>query len=352
MVQSISKKSWSHLALLLLIIMSLKAHHTTASDTIFPGTNSSMPNPTVAVLLDNGNFILRDNLDNVLWQSFEEQTNTWLPGAKIRYNRHNNRSNILVSWRNYESPDSGQYYVELKVEENGTAYLVLYNGKTRIVSNEELNNPYINASYVSNNNESYFIYSAISPSTFTRFVLEVTGTLSFLVWDKDLRQWNLVRNWMTKKPPCDCLNGFKPKYPGSGDNSGGCERRNPLQCSDGGIDEFLVMPNMRFPEASKHPPKVNNVEECKLQCLIDCYCTAYAYKSGANMEELTRACKVACWCIQDDPKDRPTMGQVVKILEGVMQVGIPQIPLYFQRLSENPTEMIVYHETGTSLSSY
>ncbi len=120
-------------------------------------TNSSMPNPTVAVLLDNGNFILRDNLDNVLWQSFEEQTNTWLPGAKIRYNRHTNRSNILVSWRNYESPDSGQYYVELKVEENGTAYLVLYNGKTRIVSNRELNNPYINASYVSNNNEGYFL---------------------------------------------------------------------------------------------------------------------------------------------------------------------------------------------------
>jgi serine/threonine protein kinase len=78
----------------------------------------------------------------------------------------------------------------------------------------------------------------------------------------------------------------------------------------------------------------------------------YKLEGNANVEELTRACKVACWCIQDDPKDRPTMGQVVKILEGVMQVGIPQIPLYFQRLSENPTEMIVYHETETSSSSY
>uniref|UniRef100_A0A2N9IB65 Uncharacterized protein n=1 Tax=Fagus sylvatica TaxID=28930 RepID=A0A2N9IB65_FAGSY len=73
---------------------------------------------------------------------------------------------------------------------------------------------------------------------------------------------------------------------------------------------------------------------------------------SANMEELTRACTVACWCIQDDPRDRPTMGQVVKILEGVMHVCIPQIPLYFQRLSENPTEAIVFHETATSLSSY
>uniref|UniRef100_A0A2N9IG42 Protein kinase domain-containing protein n=1 Tax=Fagus sylvatica TaxID=28930 RepID=A0A2N9IG42_FAGSY len=78
----------------------------------------------------------------------------------------------------------------------------------------------------------------------------------------------------------------------------------------------------------------------------------YKLEGNANVEELTRACKVACWCIQDDPKDRPTMGQVVKILEGIMQVGMPQIPLYFQRLSENPTEAIVYHETETSTSSY
>ena len=61
-------------------------------------TNSGMPNYTVAVLLDNGNFILRDKLDNVLWQSFEEQTNTWLPEAKIGYNRLTNESNILRSW--------------------------------------------------------------------------------------------------------------------------------------------------------------------------------------------------------------------------------------------------------------
>ena len=70
------------------------------------------------------------------------------------------------------------------------------------------------------------------------------------------------------------------------------------------------------------------------------------------MEELTRACKVACWCIQDDPRDRPTMGQVVQILEGVMQVNVPQIPLYFQRLSENPMVAVVSQEIETSSSSY
>ncbi|XP_039130363.1 LOW QUALITY PROTEIN: G-type lectin S-receptor-like serine/threonine-protein kinase At2g19130 [Dioscorea cayenensis subsp. rotundata] len=39
----------------------------------------------------------------------------------------------------------------------------------------------------------------------------------------------------------------------------------------------------------------------------------------ADMEELTRACKVACWCIQENEAHRPSMGVVVLMLEGVME---------------------------------
>ncbi|KAF9598121.1 hypothetical protein IFM89_025357 [Coptis chinensis] len=55
----------------------------------------------------------------------------------------------------------------------------------------------------------------------------------------------------------------------------------------------------------------------------------------ADVEELTRACRVACWCIQDDESDRPSMGQVVQILEGVMEVNPPPIPRALQLLTEN-----------------
>ncbi|KAK3404824.1 hypothetical protein EUGRSUZ_K01119 [Eucalyptus grandis] len=51
-----------------------------------------------------------------------------------------------------------------------------------------------------------------------------------------------------------------------------------------------------------------------------------------EMEELCRACKVACWCIQDSERDRPTMSQVFQILEGVMVVEKPPIPRTFLRL--------------------
>ncbi|CBI17998.3 unnamed protein product, partial [Vitis vinifera] len=39
---------------------------------------------------------------------------------------------------------------------------------------------------------------------------------------------------------------------------------------------------------------------------------------NADPEELTRLCRVACWCIQDEESQRPSMGQVVQILEGVL----------------------------------
>ena len=42
-----------------------------------------------------------------------------------------------------------------------------------------------------------------------------------------------------------------------------------------------------------------------------------------NLEEAERVCKVACWCIQDNEFDRPTMGEVVRVLEGLQKIDMP-----------------------------
>ncbi|RVX09388.1 G-type lectin S-receptor-like serine/threonine-protein kinase [Vitis vinifera] len=60
-------------------------------------------------------------------------------------------------------------------------------------------------------------------------------------------------------------------------------------------------------------------------------------EGNADMEELSRACKISCWCIQDDEKERPTMGQVVRFLEGVSELGTPPIPRFLRRLPEDGT---------------
>jgi serine/threonine protein kinase len=54
-----------------------------------------------------------------------------------------------------------------------------------------------------------------------------------------------------------------------------------------------------------------------------------------NLDEAERICKVACWCIQDSESNRPTMGEVVKILEGLLELEVPPIPRLLQAIAGN-----------------
>uniref|UniRef100_A0A2N9HP83 Non-specific serine/threonine protein kinase n=1 Tax=Fagus sylvatica TaxID=28930 RepID=A0A2N9HP83_FAGSY len=291
-----SKKSWSHLALLLLIIMSLKTHVSTASDTMHPGQplawNQTLiskngifelgfftpgkshnyyvgiwykriaektvvweanrdfpisdPSSSALKISKYGNLMLKyDGVSYIKFKTSGARMPNSTIGAKIGYNRLTNESKILTSWTGLENPVTKWFTAELVVEKMGKSHLVIYDRMYNFhrcdygekVFQKELNNQYINVSYVSNRNESYFIYSAVSPSTFPRFVLNVTGELNLYVWKEDLRQWNLV--W--KAPPlqycglngfcgdfgicnqqrvplCDCPKGFKPRYPADWDS--------------------------------------------------------------------------------------------------------------------------------------
>ncbi|XVF70465.1 hypothetical protein PTKIN_Ptkin11bG0163700 [Pterospermum kingtungense] len=78
-------------------------------------------------------------------------------------------------------------------------------------------------------------------------------------------------------PVCSCLSGFVPKNKAEWDKepgSGGCIRKTPLNCSG---DGFMEVSGVKFPDSAQSP--VNNtmdLEECKIQCLKNCSCTAYA----------------------------------------------------------------------------
>ncbi|XP_058073108.1 G-type lectin S-receptor-like serine/threonine-protein kinase At2g19130 [Magnolia sinica] len=87
---------------------------------------------------------------------------------------------------------------------------------------------------------------------------------------------------------------------------------------------------------------VNKIESREIHCLLD-----YRLEGNANMEELSRACRVAGWCIQDDENDRPSMGQIVQILEGVLEVNMPPVPRSLQILAENQN-MVLFSESSSS----
>ncbi|MQL92277.1 hypothetical protein Taro_024899 [Colocasia esculenta] len=63
---------------------------------------------------------------------------------------------------------------------------------------------------------------------------------------------------------------------------------------------------------------------------------------AADADQLTRACKVACWCIQESEDHRPSMNQVVQILEGVVEVGTPPVPRTLQHFIGEESDSISF----------
>uniref|UniRef100_I1PL71 Receptor-like serine/threonine-protein kinase n=2 Tax=Oryza glaberrima TaxID=4538 RepID=I1PL71_ORYGL len=71
-----------------------------------------------------------------------------------------------------------------------------------------------------------------------------------------------------------------------------------------------------------------------------CGLVDYRLHGDINIKEAETACKVACWCIQDNEFNRPTMGEVVHILEGLVEIDIPPMPRLLEAIvagSSNPT---------------
>ncbi|KAI4970725.1 hypothetical protein ZWY2020_001639 [Hordeum vulgare] len=95
-------------------------------------------------------------------------------------------------------------------------------------------------------------------------------------------------------------------------------RRNSCTSCPGGGNADVY-----FPVHAAH-----KILEGDVGCLVD-----HILHGDVNLDEAELACKVACWCIQDDELDRPTMGQVVQILEGLVETTMPPIPRLLQAMA-------------------
>jgi len=283
----------------------------------FWSTNLKNPlsNSTEAVLLDDGNFVLRDsfNTNTIFWESFDHPTDTWLPGAKLGINKITGKSKQLISWKNSEDPAPGMYSFGLAPD--GSDQFILewnrsqmywrtgvWNGTYFSLAPDMLINYITNPSFVSNENESYFTYSIKNSSPQFRFVINSSGLLQQLSWSNRSWVWTLFWsrpvnisdiyglcgafgvNYTNFANPCVCLNGFKPfsiEETSLSDWSGGCVRKSPLQCmkntyANGKEDWFMKKPILRFPDNSKAVTAMN----CEGACMNICSCTAYAYNSS------------------------------------------------------------------------
>ncbi|KAL7608544.1 G-type lectin S-receptor-like serine/threonine-protein kinase At2g19130 [Lactuca sativa] len=265
----------------------------------------------IAVLLDDGNLVLRDSGSNsvepAVWQSFDHPTHTWLPGAKLAYDNRTKKSQLLTSWRSKEDPGVGLFSLEL--DPITTEYISKWNGSQRywtsgawngkifeLVPEMRLNYIY-NFSYQKNENESYFTYSVYNPFIISRFIMDVSGQVQQLTWLEATKEWNLF--WSQPRtqcevyalcgafgscsqsglPFCSCLTGFKPRSESDwyqSDFSGGCVRKTDLQCGRNVEKlDFLTIKVKSLPP--NQSVAVGSAGECHTTCLNSCSCNAYSF---------------------------------------------------------------------------
>uniref|UniRef100_A0A0E0KFK8 Receptor-like serine/threonine-protein kinase n=1 Tax=Oryza punctata TaxID=4537 RepID=A0A0E0KFK8_ORYPU len=260
-----------------------------------------------AQLLDNGNFVLRFAGATVAWQSFDYPTDTLLPGMKLGIDFRTGLNRYMNSWRAADDPSPGEY--SFRIDPSGSPEFFLYRWSTRTYGSGPWNgyqfsgvpnlrtNTLLSYQYVSTADEAYYRYEVDDSTTIlTRFVMNSSGQIQRLMWIDTTRSWSVFSSYpmdeceayracgaygvcnVEQSPMCGCAEGFEPRYPKAWalrDGSGGCVRRTALNCT--GDDGFAVARNMKLPESANTTVDMAlGLEECRLSCLSNCACRAYA----------------------------------------------------------------------------
>ena len=146
---------------------------------------------SIATLLDSGNFVVAElnsdgSMRQTLWESFEDPTDTLLPGMKLGMNFKTRKNWSLSSWMNEQVPAPGTFTLEwngtqLIMKRRGDIYWssgILKYGSFEFISSFRSETDHHNFYYfitVSNENEMYFNYSVQDNGAASTWVLNWRG---------------------------------------------------------------------------------------------------------------------------------------------------------------------------------
>ncbi|OMO84800.1 S-locus glycoprotein [Corchorus capsularis] len=278
-------------------------------------------------LMDSGNLVLSEDGGNgsesrVVWESFLQPTDTFLPGMKITENL------TLTSWKSQDDPAPGVFSFRQDGERE----------KQYMITKNEV--PYwksgLSGKFITNNDEIPLFISLLllnisqtgidelcskihfkilinsnnttaqkycnhtlpqdSSNNKTRLVMGFDGKLRFFKYN-ETNEWSL--NWFEPKDrcrvldacgkfgtcnkenkvPCKCLPGFKPLSPdnwNNGDFAEGCTRTSPVCSQHDRFGDFLKLSMMKVQKPVSVFP-VDDEGECQRRCHEKCNCEAYSY---------------------------------------------------------------------------
>ncbi|XP_020258353.1 G-type lectin S-receptor-like serine/threonine-protein kinase B120 [Asparagus officinalis] len=290
-------------------------------------SNPIVSNTSVtARILDSGELVIGSGDGTVIWSSFDHPTDTFLPGMKVSLDRKTGTRTVFRAWKSPNDPSKGKYSLGLDL--SGSGQIFIWKGRRpRWRSGQWDGTRFIGSTMrplylygfkpiVDNSqNSMYFTFTQFN-STPLRFVLQWDGVENTSILVEQTKDWRSV--WVQpvnecetygkcrdygicssdRVPICSCLRGFEPRFSeeyNSGNWSGGCVRKNPLQCElvnstnrsnknitggNGQGDGFYKLQAVKVPDLADWQSTVVNGEDCRSSCLKNCSCKAYSYVSG------------------------------------------------------------------------
>ncbi|KAL1537428.1 G-type lectin S-receptor-like serine/threonine-protein kinase isoform X1 [Salvia divinorum] len=281
-----------------------------ANQTPIWSANSTSRNQVLR-LLNNGNLVLANAISNsssiYSWQSFDDPSNTLIPGMRLGWDLRSDQELFLTSWKSGEDPSPGEY--TYRMNPKGLPSVILRRGLVivyrsgpwdgvRFGSSEALHgNTVFTPSFVYNSTYVYYSFENTDDSVVSRFVVTESGLLTHFMWSETSEEWVGIATLQSDTcddyakcggfgvcefggdPICGCLKGFSPRVSEEWaryDWSGGCSRSVALNCTTAA--GFRRFSRVKVPDTSTSSvvEDARNEEECEAACLRDCSCVAYA----------------------------------------------------------------------------
>lgn len=285
--------------------------------TIWTSNTSGTAKDPIALLLDSGNFVIKErgntDSESYIWQSFNVLLDTLLPGMKMLSNSIPGKDRYLTSSRSSTDPSKGE--LTYQIENLGLPQFLLRKGLNKIYRSGPWNGLRVSGYpisvrssrvfkvvFVHGPSESHYMFQPIG-NIITRLTLDQSGSIQRLVLNKEEgNEWQLMYKFpsdmcdeygqcgpngicrINQFPICDCLPGFTPKSQSAWEVMNwvnGCERRVNLSCHKG--EDIIKLAGVKLPDLLNFSVNESmGIRECRMECLNNCSCSAYTNSNIRN----------------------------------------------------------------------